>query len=159
MRATLAAAALDENAPLRRLPSLARVQAAGIHRGVPTEWPEAHTPSDAFMAKWARYWPGGALPRLLLCWHPSAQNMSPFASAETVFHGRMIETRNALRSACAALDPRLAWAGHRAADHSSISSPSAGPVRDGVYALPEWTGLIAPYHDRLITLWHERGIG
>jgi uracil-DNA glycosylase len=160
LRTTLAAAGLDESEPLRRLPSLTRIQQAGIRRGVVTAWPDLHEPSVAFAEEWARAWPGSGLPRLLLCWHPSAQNMSPFAGADTVFHHRMVETRDALRSACAALDAPVARAAARAAaSRSAETSPDRASQRGGIYSLPEWIGSIAPYHDRLIALWRERGIG
>ncbi len=72
--------------------------------------------------------------------------MSPYAGAETVFHRRMVETRDALRRA--------------ARDVLGLEPPDARPAppQDGIYGLPEWTGLVGPRHAELDALWRERGI-
>jgi hypothetical protein len=69
-------------------------------------WPP--WPRGAAARRWlpaAGTTPGGS-PRstVLPLLHPSAQNMSPFAGEETIFHRRMLQTRDALRAApCAVL--------------------------------------------------------
>jgi hypothetical protein len=72
--------------------------------------------------------------------------MSPFAGAETVFHTRMIETRDAVREAA------LRVFGRRAAQPRP-------PVPDsGIYALAEWRELVAPVHARYDELWRSKGV-
>jgi uracil-DNA glycosylase len=146
LRSVVAAATLPaaDSSPLR-LPGLARLEAAGLRRGVPTAWPAAFAPAHPFMREWREAWPEAPVPQLLLCWHPSAQNMSPFAASGTVFHRRMIETLHALRSALRTVHGLTGRAPYEARDA-------------GVYALPEWRQLIAPYHERLAGLWRERGV-
>jgi uracil-DNA glycosylase len=153
LRATLAAAAADAPAPRAphgrvALPGAARLAAAGVVRGELCDWPDAQSPDDAFRAAWREAWGAAPLPALLLCYHPSAQNMSPFAAADTLFHRRMVETRAALRSAAA-----------RLFDGAAAARADVVPHDGGIHALPEWQTLIGPYHGRLIALWRERGVG
>jgi uracil-DNA glycosylase len=141
-RVTIAAGTAAPSTP-PRVPSLPRLQRAGIVRNIRAAWPAAFAPDAEFRRAWAERRPGSPLPSLLLCWHPSAQNMSPFAGEDTLFFQRMRETRDALRAATADRDRER---GTRA-DRS-----------DGVYALADWRELIAPYHERLAALWRERGL-
>jgi uracil-DNA glycosylase len=159
LRTTLGAATLasaGERNPGRRrglLPGAARLAATGLVRGTLSEWPAAEPVDPAFHAAWRDAWDDAPLPALLLCFHPSAQNMSPFAAADTLFHQRMVATRAALRAAADQL-----FSGP--ADVAATRVPGHGDGGAGsVYSLPEWTGSIAPYHGRLVDLWRERGVG
>lgn len=143
LRTTVAAARLEDK-PRLTLPGLKRLEAAGAERGEAREWPEAFPPDGAFLEGWRASDPGAPLPRILWLLHPSAQNMSPYAGVETVFHSRMVETRDALRLATASLP-----GGGR---------PARRREPEGVYALPEWTDAIGPRHAELVRLWHEKGL-
>src|SRR5690606_32201643 len=101
-------------------------------RGELAPWPAEATPAPAFLQRWRAAWNDDPLPHVLQLTHPSAQNMSPFARTDTVFHTRMLEARDALRTAVRA---RLGW-------HLPAERPP-DPI-DGIYALPEWRTLIAP---------------
>jgi uracil-DNA glycosylase len=150
LRAVIGAATLDAprtGARRSLLPGAPRLGAAGLQRGVLTPWPAAEPPDAAFSARWQEAWGNAPLPHLLLCYHPSAQNMSPFAGAGTLFHTRMVETLAALRAAREQL-------------FGPEPASAEVPGRDrGVYALQEWRASVAPYHDRLLALWRDRGIG
>ncbi len=102
-------------------------------------------PDAAFRRTWKRAWTS-PLPQVLWTTHPSAQNMSPFARTETLFHARMLETRAALREAA----------------HSVLGLPlpeeRPHPEPEGIYALPEWRERVAPHHERLDRLWREKGV-
>jgi uracil-DNA glycosylase len=137
--------ATPEKGPLR-LPTLARLQRAGLSRNVPTAWPEQLRWSEWSAREWQIAWGQRPTPRLLLLTHPSAQNMSPFARSDTLFHSRMLEARAALRDAVTSC---LGW-----------PLPAVRPIlpRHGVYALPEWRRLIAPRHHQLDLLWRMHGI-
>jgi len=87
-----------------------------------------------------------ALPHLLWLTHPSAQNMSPFARTDTLFHTRMLDARRDLRTAVRDV---LGW----------TPPPTRPPLpRDGIYALPEWHERIRPRHERLDALWRAKGV-
>jgi hypothetical protein len=86
------------------------------------------------------------LPQLLWLTHPSAQNMSPFARTDTLFHTRMVEARDALRGA---VQQTLGWTPPSRRGHHG---------QDGIYALPEWRERVAPRHDRLDALWRAHGV-
>lgn len=129
-----------------RLPALARLQRAGIVRNVLTSWPDQLAWTDWFARQWQTAWKQPPELRLLLLTHPSAQNMSPFARSDTLFHTRMLEARSALREAVTSL---FGW-----------RLPAVRPKlpEHGIYALPEWRRLIAPRHHQLDLLWREHGI-
>src|SRR5690606_12403401 len=152
VRATIAAAGLEAPRPARggearvTLPTLARLQKAGIERGRATAWPEHVAADEAFLDDWRRAWGDAPLPHILWLTHPSAQNMSPFARVETAFHGRMVEARDALRRAAREVLGR-----------TPPSHRPATPVT-GIYALPEWRERIAPRYERRDRLWRENGV-
>lgn len=124
LRAVIASAQLDTNG--MKLPTLGKLAKAGFQRGDVAEWP-------------------GLAPILWLT-HPSAQNMSPYARTDTLFHTRMVAARDALRRA---VTLQLGWQPprHRARDPDT-----------GIYALTEWKELVGPRHEQLDTLWREKGI-
>ncbi len=144
LRATLAAARL-ETGPLQ-LPSVARLQKAGLSRGRAVAWPEAEPPDPGFLALWAESRPDRPLPALLWLTHPSAQNMSPYARVETAFHRRMLEAQDALRRA--------------ARECLGLAVPAERPrfPTDGIYALREWIERVGPRHAQLDRLWREKGV-
>lgn len=144
LRTTIAAARLADAGRIT-LPGLGRLEGAGMERGVLAEWPGGFVPDEAFLREWESTGRSG-LPRILWLLHPSAQNMSPYAGADTVFHERMVRTRDALRRAVAGL--------------TGTAPPDAGPPpsSDGVYALPEWRESIGPRHAELVALWREKGV-
>lgn len=156
IRAVLAALRLEderEAGPARtrpgatvRLPGPARLERAGLGRGVAVAWPEAEAPDEAFSRAWREAWGDSPLPHLLWLTHPSAQNMSPFARVGTSFHARMIETRDALRRA---VQDVLGW---------EVPKERAAPPETGIYALPEWRERIGPRHARLDELWRAKGV-
>jgi len=86
------------------------------------------------------------LPNVLWLTHPSAQNMSPFARTDTLFHTRMTDARAALQTAAR---EALGW---------SMPKERAMPPDTGIYDLPEWRKLIGPRHAELARLWAEKGV-
>src|SRR5690606_41860477 len=102
-------------------------------------------PDAAFRRAWTRAW-REPLPQVLWTTHPSAQNMSPFARRETLFHTRMLETRRALQEAARSV--------------LGITPPADRPQApaEGIYALPEWRERVAPHHARLDGLWRAHGV-
>lgn len=146
LRVTVAAITRDHDAPLR-LPGPRTLEAAGFRRGTVIPWPAAALPpAPATLARWKDAWTGDEMPHVVQVLHPSAQNMSPFAGQTTVFHRRMLETRDAVRSAVASVLGR---------DLPATRPPSPD---DGVYALPEWRELIRPAHARFDELWRAHGV-
>lgn len=145
LRTTVAAARLEAK-PRLTLPGLKRLEAAGLVRGRAVAWPDAFAPDASFRAEWTGLQGGASPPRLLWLLHPSAQNMSPHAGVDTLFHTRMLDTLEAVRRAAALLG----------------TAPPAGsrppPPDDGVYALPEWRQSIGPRHRELDALWREKGV-
>lgn len=129
-----------------RLPSLAALRAKKLDRGVVQAVAEVLGPDTSFHEQWRKNWGSDRLPDVLWLTHPSAQNMSPFASEGTLFHLRMIEARDALRSV---VRERLKY---------KIPRDRPKLPQTGIYALPEWRELIAPRHARLDRLWRGRGI-
>ena len=129
-----------------RFPSLAALRSRGLERGVAHAFAAVLGADSPFEHEWAANWGVGNLPEVLWLTHPSAQNMSPFAADGTLFHLRMLEARDALRSAFR--------------DRLRHKIPRNRPKlpETGIYALPEWRELIAPRHARLDRLWRERGI-
>ena len=146
LRTTVAAARLEAKSRLT-LPGLKRLEAAGLERGAAVAWPDAFSPDPAFRGAWSEARPGAPLPQLLWLLHPSAQNMSPYAGRDTVFHTRMLETLEAVRAAGTALFGAVPALGDR-----------PRPPSDGVYGLPEWREAIGPRHGELDALWREKGV-
>lgn len=145
LRTTIGAAALDPAAvsgPVR-LPGLARLRSV-FERGRHRQWPDAFPPGPSFRDAWNDAW-DDPLPHILWLLHPSAQNMSPYAGTDTVFHRRMLETREALR---------------RAGEDLLGEAPATRPLLsvDGIYALREWRELVGPRHGELEALWREKGL-
>lgn len=143
LRTTVAAARLEDKARLT-LPGLQRLTAAGLERGRPVVWPDAFAPDAAFVAEWRAVRGDDPLPRILWLLHPSAQNMSPHAGEETVFHTRMLDTLTAVRAAVKLLG-------------TSSAGERPGP-EGGVYDLPEWRESIGPRHRELEALWRAKGV-
>ncbi|HWV55919.1 MAG TPA: uracil-DNA glycosylase family protein [Longimicrobiales bacterium] len=129
-----------------RLPTTARIEAAGIRRGNATSWPDALAPSEPFFVEWRTAWGDSPLPAILWLLHPSAQNMSPFAGPATAFHQRMVETRAALIAAARTVLGR------------EPCDPRPYPPTDGIYALPEWREHVAPALEKMDALWRARGV-
>ncbi len=142
LRVSLGAAQLERSP---RMPSLAQLSKLGLQRNQWTPWPDALQPDDSFLALWQQAW-HEPLPSILWLTHPSAQNMSPFARKETLFHTRMLEARTALREAARTV---LGW---------TPPEQRAAPPDTGIYALPEWRNLIGPRHAELARLWGEKGV-
>jgi hypothetical protein len=128
-----------------RLPSLAQLTKLGLQRNLWQHWPDALSPDPAFVDAWQRAWQR-PLPAVLWLTHPSAQNMSPFARTDTLFHARMLEARDALQEAARSA---LGW---------TIPLQRAKPPDTGIYDLPEWRKLIGPRHSELARLWAEKGV-
>lgn len=147
LRTTIAAGSLAARDRLV-LPGLRRLADAGLTRGAAGHWPEAHAPDAAFIEAWRDAHGNDPLPHLLWLLHPSAQNMSPYAGVDTVFHARMVETRDALRTAVGAVLGRPVEGGRE----------ETGPGDAGIYALPEWRDAIGPRHRELIALWRQKGL-
>jgi uracil-DNA glycosylase len=145
IRTTVAASRLEGSRKLT-LPGLKRLEAAGLERGRAVPWPESFHPDDGFVGAWRTIRPGSPLPHLLWLLHPSAQNMSPHAGADTVFHARMVDTMAALRRG---VEEVLGW---------EVPEDRPGPPTDGIYALPEWSDAIGPRHAELDRLWREKGV-
>jgi uracil-DNA glycosylase len=133
-------------APPPKLPSLKRLLAAGLTRGAVHDWPQELPLDAAFQSAWRAAWRSEPLLRVLPVLHPSAQNMSPFAGTHTLFHQRMVETRDAIVAA--------------ARDVLGIARPEPRPAwpDEGIYALPEWRGRIEERQRRYDELWRERGV-
>lgn len=145
LRVLCAAAAIPENAR-PRIPTLARLTTSGFARNGTMPLASLCTPDADFAEHWRAYWNGDPPPSVLWLTHPSAQNMSPFARTDTLFHARMLDARDALRRAARDV---LGWNPPR-------HRPPHGD--EGIYALPEWRERIGPRHDRLDALWRERGV-
>jgi uracil-DNA glycosylase len=143
LRALIAAAQLDKAGIA--LPTQRKLEKAGLVRYQATTWPAAVPPDDAFAREWQRR-SSRPLPFLLWLTHPSAQNMSPYARVHTLFHKRMVQTRDALRIAVAS---KLRW---------HVPSRRAGYPDDGIYALKEWQELVGPRHEQLDQLWRSKGV-
>lgn len=141
LRVAIGSTRIDQ---VSRIPSLAQAQRAGLVRNQWCEWPEELPPDEAFLEHW--HDKRAALPALLWLTHPSAQNMSPYARIETLFHTRMREARDALQEAARAVLGR------------AIPQQRPAPPKTGIYALPEWRELIGPRHEALAALWHSKGI-
>jgi len=134
-------------APPVRLPGTARVAAAGFRRGQVVEWPvEAFPLAAGFVAAWRAAWGSEPHVRVLPLLHPSAQNMSPFAGRHTLFHKRMLETRDALAAAV------------RIVLRRELPDPRPPLPQEGIYGLPEWRERIAERHTRYDELWRAGGV-
>ena len=150
LRCTVAAARLAvaaARADKLPLPSLDALKKVGLERGRAASWPDAFPPDEEFAA--ARAAP---MPAILWLTHPSAQNMSPYARVETVFHSRMIEARDALRAAARAV------LGVEPPGTRADVPLDGGGRADSVYDLPEWINAIGPRHAALDRLWREKGV-
>jgi hypothetical protein len=137
--------ALAPDATIATLPSLNRLKRAGLERNACAPLDTAAALPAAFARRWDAEAGGRSLPSVLWLTHPSAQNMSPHAGADTVFHSRMVKALEALR---------------RTARPIGIAVPEVrtDPPSTGIYALPEWRDLIAPRHAALDALWREKGV-
>lgn len=135
----------DVAGPLR-LPTPARLAAYGLVRGRLTAWPDTAPLDTGFVHAWRDAWNEEPQFRVIPLLHPSAQNMSPFAGGETVFHSRMVETVAALRSA--------------AGQALGLKLPRVRPAAptDGIYALPEYRSRVAERHARYDELWRRKGV-
>ena len=142
LRVVFASARLEQSL---KLPTLDRLQSFGLARNQWQAWPEQMQPDESFMHEWNESCQR-ELPTALWLTHPSAQNMSPYARTDTLFHSRMTDARAALRRAVR--------------DVLDYAVPEARPhlPRNGIYALPEWRELIAPRFDVLDSLWRSKGI-
>ncbi len=129
-----------------RLPGLAAVARQGLERHASRPIAAALESDAAFCAGWAARHRKADLPALLWTLHPSAQNMSPFAGAHTVFHERMLVTREAVRGAV-----------REALGREPPETRRALPT-DGIYGLPEWRTLIAPRLDGMLERWAAYGL-
>jgi uracil-DNA glycosylase len=143
LRALIAAARLGQHGLM--LPTQRKLEQAGLARHQVSEWPDGVAPDDDFLATWQQHW-SRPLPLILWLTHPSAQNMSPYAGAHTVFHTRMLAARDALRTA---VRDHLGW---------RLPSERARYPSDGIYALKEWVELVGPRHEMLDALWRRKGI-
>ncbi|HET9440156.1 MAG TPA: uracil-DNA glycosylase family protein [Longimicrobiales bacterium] len=143
LRALMAAAQLESNGIV--LSTQRRLEKAGFARNRAWAWPDTMPPDDLFVRKWQKHW---MIPLPVVLWltHPSAQNMSPYAGRETVFHKRMLEARAALQNAVV---EQLGW---------ELPRKRPRNPTDGIYALPEWRELIGPRHEKLDELWREKGV-
>jgi uracil-DNA glycosylase len=142
-----AAALTREPAATLRLPTGTRLAAAGLLRGAAVPWPQAAFPlARPFSRAWRAAWNAPPSFHVLPLLHPSAQNMSPFAGESTLFHQRMLQTRDALQGA---VQQVLGWTPPASRPH---------PPADGIYALPEWRDRIAAAHHRYDALWRGRGV-
>jgi uracil-DNA glycosylase len=144
LRSTVAAARLEAKARLT-LPGLKRLEAAGLQRGVAVPWPADFSPDQDVLDACQRRGRQGP-PHLLWLLHPSAQNMSPHAGTDTVFHTRMRDTLAALKDTVSEV--------------LGIPIPveRPRPPEDGIYGLPEWRSAIGPRHAELDALWREKGV-
>ncbi|MEX2282208.1 MAG: uracil-DNA glycosylase family protein [Gemmatimonadota bacterium] len=129
-----------------KLPSQKQLESLGLQRSQWIPWPAHWPPDQGFLTAWQVAWTAATLPAVLWLTHPSAQNMSPYAGRETVFHSRMRDARDALRTAAREV---LGW---------TLPGQRLAPPSDGIYALPEWRDLIAPRNDELDRLWRAKGI-
>lgn len=153
LRTTLASARLGASRGRLVLPGVAKLEAAGLERGRAAPWPAGELAADAdFLAAWRDINADAPLPHLLWLLHPSAQNMSPYAGAGTVFHARMVETRDALRRAVREV------LGRASPDPATAGGAPPPDPEDGIYALPEWREAVGPRHRALRALWCEKGV-
>ena len=143
VRALIGAAQLEERG--LALPTQRRLEKAGLARHHARAWPIDAAPDPSFESVWQQRW-ARSLPFILWLTHPSAQNMSPYAGVQTVFHTRMLEARAALLQA---VQDTLGWI---------PPAQRASYPRDGIYALKEWVELVGPRHEKLDALWREKGV-
>ena len=143
LRALIAASRLNVDGVA--LPTQRKLEKAGFARHNAIDWPDDVAPDDEFVNAWRSNW-SGALPCILWLTHPSAQNMSPYAGVQTLFHTRMLEARDALRLA---VKERLGW---------KLPKRRAPYPKEGIYSLKEWRELVGPRHLALDKLWREKGV-
>lgn len=144
MRVLLTAVRL--HATNARIATLKLVQASGLERNQWSAWPTSFAPDHSFLDEWTAAWRAAPLPSILWLTHPSAQNMSPYARPETLFHTRFLEARDALQQAA------------RTVLGCTPPSTLELPPATGIYALPEWRERIGPRHAELIRLWRTHGV-
>jgi uracil-DNA glycosylase len=142
----LAAACSITHARDARLPSLDRLRGAGLERGRVSSLAAAFASDAELRDAWQAAWPEAGAPSVLWLTHPSAQNMSPFARRDTLFHGRMLDACAQLRAAA------------RSALGAALPEARAEPPATGIYALTDWRDRIAPRHARLDALWRAHGV-
>ena len=127
-----------------RMPSLTMIERADWMRG--TVVSVTQLPSYDLRGEWKRTWPDAPEPSALWTLHPSAQNMSPFAGTDTLFHQRMLEARDHVRRA------------YRKVLGRSVPAKRP-PIPDtGIYALPEWRERISERAAEMDRLWREKGV-
>jgi uracil-DNA glycosylase len=128
------------------LPPMTRLEKAGLRRGDLLQWPDALPIADAFTKAWRKAWKEEPSLWVLPLMHPSGQNMSPYARAETLFHTRMLDARAALRRG---IEQRFGW---------TIPAERPALPDTGIYALPEWRERIAPKHHDMDQRWRAKGV-
>jgi uracil-DNA glycosylase len=152
LRSTVAAARLSTTAGPRggpvALPSLERLKKSGLERNAARDWPEAFLPDDDFLQAWGER----ALPHILWLTHPSAQNMSPYARRETLFHARMVEARDALRVAV-----REVLGSAPPDERPDVPLAGSGGA-ESIYDVPEWRDAVGPRHAALAQLWRSKNV-
>jgi uracil-DNA glycosylase len=143
--ARVVASAWIETVP-RRLTGPARLRNAGWSRGLAVPLRSIGPPADDLEADWRRAWGTDPDPVALWLTHPSAQNMSPHAGVDTVFHARMVGALDALRST---VRRHLGW---------TPPTERPGIPGTGIYALTDWTDRIRSRTAALDRLWREKRV-
>jgi uracil-DNA glycosylase len=144
---TLATALTHDDMQHPVMPTACKLEKFGVVRGQLTVWPENDLPlSPTFVQMWRDAWNSPPRIAVLPLMHPSGQNMSPYARVETAFHTRLLDARDALRSAMR--------------EQFGVSLPAERPPLPdtGIYDLPEWRDRIAARHAALDALWRAKGI-
>ena len=144
LRALIAASRLELDGV--SLPTQRKLEKSGFMRHDAIDWPDDVAPDADFLNVWRSNWSARALPFILWLTHPSAQNMSPYAGVQTLFHTRMLEARDALRFA---VKEKLGW---------KLPKRRAPYPKNGIYALKEWRELVGPRHEQLDRLWRDKGV-
>lgn len=129
-----------------RLTGPAVLKRAGWARGETIALPSLGPAAPDLASAWRTAWRDDPRPAALWLTHPSAQNMSPHARVDTLFHARMVEALETLREAVR--------------DHLGWNPPRERPDMSGtgIYALPEWTNRIASRTAALDRLWREKRV-
>jgi uracil-DNA glycosylase len=144
---TLAAALTQEDMHQPVMPTACKLEKFGVVRGRVAAWPEDGLPlSPTFQQMWREAWDAPPRIAVLPLMHPSGQNMSPYARVETAFHTRLVDARDALRSAM------------REQFGAPLTDQRLPLPATGIYDLPEWRDRIAARHAELDALWRAKGI-